>query len=214
MIGIFGGTFDPIHFGHLRTAIEIRENLNLRKILFIPCARPPHRSEPSVSPQIRLKMLKLAIYDEPSFKVDSRELMRANPSYTVDTLNSLRTEMPQQTFALILGMDSFLGLPTWYHWRTLLDLAHIVVMERPGMSVDFAAPLDRIVENQRIDNVDDLDKARNGLILFQQVSQLEISATHIRTLINEGKNPRYLLPNSVWEIIQEYNLYRDLSQNV
>ena len=132
-IGVFGGTFDPVHFGHLRTAYELLVRLELAEVRFVPCAVAPHRRQPITDSATRVRMLEAAIADVPEFVIDTRELERAGPSYTVDTLESLRTEYPDEALCLLLGMDAFLGLPGWHEWERLLDLAHIVVANRPRL---------------------------------------------------------------------------------
>src|SRR5690606_16625703 len=126
MIGIYGGTFDPVHYGHLRTALEVKEAAGMGEIRFIPCRLPPHRTEPEAGPALRLKMLELALHDaEPGFRIDTRELDRPGPSYMVETLASIRTEIGTRPLCLIAGLDAFHGFPRWHRWRELFDLAHI-----------------------------------------------------------------------------------------
>ena len=135
-IGIFGGTFDPIHYGHLRTALELKERLEFAAVHFVPVANPPHRSAPLNDGKLRLRMVEAAIRGEPGFVADDRELKRPGLSYTVDTLASFRAELgADRPLCLLLGMDAFLGLPQWHRWRELLDLAHVVVAHRPGWEV-------------------------------------------------------------------------------
>lgn len=131
-IGIFGGMFDPIHYGHLRTAFELLQSLDLEEVRFIPCGDPPHRADTFADAAFRLHMVRLATMAEPGFTVDDRELRRQGPSYSVDTLASLRGEFPGRSLCLITGMDAFLGLPGWHRWDEILDFAHIVVAHRPG----------------------------------------------------------------------------------
>src|SRR5690606_32888062 len=130
--GIFGGTFDPIHYGHLRTALELKHVLDLAVVHFVPCANPPHRATPMTDGALRMRLVQAAIADEPGFVADDRELERAGLSYTVDTLFSLRAEFKARPICLLLGMDAFVSLPQWHRWNELLDLAHIVVAHRPG----------------------------------------------------------------------------------
>ena len=132
MIGIFGGTFDPIHYGHLRPASEIRRTLNLDALYLVPAANPPHRPSPVATPAQRLTMLELALTEFPELQVDDRELQRGGISYTVDTLRSYRSQYPQAALALLVGTDAFDGIETWHQWQQLPELAHIVVMQRPG----------------------------------------------------------------------------------
>lgn len=207
MIGIFGGTFDPVHIGHLRPVLEVLEDLALDEIRLIPCHVPPHRAVPVASPMQRLAMLEMAIQGEPGLRVDDRELHRAGPSYTVDTLTSLRTELGNKPLCLLLGMDAFTGLNTWHRWRELITLAHIIVMHRPGSQPPAQGDVAALLAEHRTNNIALLRAHPAGHILLKEVTQLDISATHIRTLIKEGKSARYLVPDGVWEMIGRGGFY-------
>jgi nicotinate-nucleotide adenylyltransferase len=213
MLGIYGGTFDPVHFGHLRTALEVKESLGLTELRYLPCRSPPHRGLPGASAQQRLLMLELALQDAGvGFCIDRRELDRDGPSYMVDTLTSLREEMAGQPICLILGLDAFAALPSWHRWRELFLLAHLAVMRRPNSPEPvWAEELAEIVRARRVDAAWDLPASSFGRIIFLDVTQLAISATGIRQLIADGKNPRYLLPDSVLAMIQSQGLYRDFA---
>lgn len=206
-IGIFGGTFDPIHFGHLRPALELLERLSLAEIRFIPCRYPPHRQAPIASPEQRLAMLQLAITGEPGFMVDERELTRLGPSYMVDTLASLRAEKGSVPLCLILGTDAFRGLPKWHRWVELIELAHFLVVKRPGEPLPQEGELRHLLDERCICNPAQLEQQSAGFILPLELTQLEISATRIRTLIRAGWSARYLLPDAVWNYIQMKRLY-------
>ncbi len=208
MIGVYGGTFDPVHVGHLRTALEIKEVLQLEKILFVPCAQPPHRKAPVICPESRARMLELAVRTQPGFHVERLEIEREGYSYTVDTLASLRKQYEDKILCLILGMDAFLGLPQWNRWQSLFDLSHLVVMCRPGTRKMFPEQLERVVDQRQTLTAATLRTRRNGSIFFQQVTQLDISATEIRNSIKQGYSPRFLLPENVWAMIQELKLYQ------
>ena len=132
MIGILGGTFDPIHHGHLRLAVEMREGLGLEELRLIPALQPPHREAPIAGAEDRLAMLEAAVARANALHIDTRELVREGPSYTVDTLLSLRAELPAQPLCLIIGMDAFCYLDTWHRWQDVLELAHIGIARRPG----------------------------------------------------------------------------------
>lgn len=201
-LGVFGGTFDPVHLGHLRPALELLEGLDLAELRFVPSAVPPHRDTPGRSAERRLALLRLAIGDQPGFTVDERELARPGRSYTVDTLASLRAEAGAQPLCLILGMDAFLGLPDWHRWRELLELAHIVVAERPGWQRPRQGELAELV--QRAEAVDAAALARSpaGRVHFHAVTPLAISASGIRALLASGRSPRYLVPDPVWQALQ------------
>ena len=207
MIGIFGGTFDPIHYAHLRTALEVQQQLELTELRFIPAAIPPHRPQPLASAQQRLDMVRLAILDQPGMTVDGRELEREGPSYMVDTLASLRDELGEVPLVLILGMDALLGLPAWHQWTRLIELAHMVVMERPGAVLPEQGELAELVREHRSEEVARLAQQPAGTVLFVSVSQLDISATDIRARLAAGASPRFLLPDAVLDYIHEEALY-------
>ena len=209
MIGIFGGTFDPVHYGHLRTALEVCEALALDELRFVPCSIPPHRAQPRVSAAQRLAMLELALEDsDPRLRLDDRELRRSGPSFMVDTLDSVRVEKPGRPLCLIVGNDAFQGLPAWHRWRELFKLAHVIVMERP-FETSYADALERMLAQRLISEASELAVQDAGCIYFQDVSQLAISASHIRELVRQGRTAQYLLPDSVRRYIDLHGLYRD-----
>lgn len=208
MIGIFGGTFDPVHFGHLRPALEVQQALGLNEVRFIPAGQPPHRETPYASTPQRLSMLRTAIDDQPGFVVDERELRREGPSYMVDTLASLREEVGQTPLCLILGYDAFLGLPGWHQWNSLIELAHLVITHRPGWNHDELEDALQSLVKQCETGVERLSEQAAGGLLFVPVTQLDISATIIREQIRAGQDIRYLLPDTVYRIIREQKLYR------
>lgn len=206
-LAIFGGTFDPIHIGHLRSAIEARELLACDELRFIPCHRPPHRAEPFANSEQRLHMLELAIAGESGLVVDAREIERAGPSYTIDTLTELRAEVGADcSLYLIVGMDAFAALDGWHRWRELLDFAHIVVMQRPENALLTRGAVAELLRERRVDAVK-LKDSPCGSIAVVQLTPLPISATAIRALIREKRSPRYLLPDAVWEFIFTNRLY-------
>lgn len=207
MLGVFGGTFDPIHYGHLRPAWELAQTLSLEQIAWIPCGVPPHRGTPQAEPALRLRMLQAAVRDVPGFYVDQRELRRPGPSYMVDTLDSLRADIGQRSLCLLLGMDAFVGLAGWHQWRRLPELAHLVVAQRPGWNGPDDPDLRALLSERLTSAVDDLHRQPAGHILFAPVTQLEISATRIRALVAAGHSPRFLLPDPVRLIIEESGVY-------
>lgn len=208
MLGILGGTFDPIHFGHLRTALDVQQALMLDELRFIPLRDPPHREQPLSTPAQRLAMLQAAIADQPGFCVDERELKREGKSYTVETLRSLRAELGDTPLCLILGSDAFRGFPGWHQPREILQLTHLVVMRRPGEAEPHAASLQAFIQGRKANSPATLHETPAGRILFQTVTQLDISATGIRTLIRQGRSPRYLVPDATLQIIEREGLYR------
>ncbi|OGS94088.1 MAG: nicotinic acid mononucleotide adenylyltransferase [Gallionellales bacterium RIFCSPLOWO2_02_FULL_57_47] len=211
-VGIFGGTFDPVHYGHLRLAEEMLELANLRQIRFIPTGTPPHRNAPQVSAQHRSAMVQLAIADQPAFMLDDREVRRTTPCYTVNTLRELRADLGvAQPLCLLMGGDAFLQLHTWHEWEQLFELAHIVVGYRPGFTIDerihsATAELQQHYQ-QRLCTADDLSRRPFGGIAELAIPKLEISATDIRRRVAENRTIRYLLPNAVANYIHQHHLY-------
>lgn len=199
-IGIFGGTFDPIHYGHLRPALEILEGADLAEVRFIPCGDPPHRGRPLSPADFRLEMVRRAVEGQDGFRVDDREVRRSGPSYTTDTLDTLRREFPDRSLCLILGTDAFLGLPKWHQWTRLLELAHIIVAHRPGWRFEPDAELAPVFERCRVHEPADLRHHAAGRIFSLPVSQLEISSTTIRETVARGGSIRYLTPDPVAEL--------------
>jgi nicotinate-nucleotide adenylyltransferase len=206
-IGLFGGTFDPIHFGHLRTAFELQQTLGLTEVHFLPTGNPPHRDHPLADANLRLAMVRAAVADQANFLVDDREVRRTGVSYSVDTLTELRAENPDRSLCLLLGMDAFLGLPHWHRWRDLFDLAHVVVAHRPGWKAPTQGPLGELMVDRGTGSVQELHRAVAGRIYIQAVTQLEISSTELRQLIVAGRDPRYLVPDAVRDIIRETGCY-------
>lgn len=205
-IGIFGGTFDPIHFGHLRLAEEMAEGLGLERVLFIPAGQPPHRGAPRIAATHRLEMVRRAIAGNPRFAVDAREVTSPRPSYTVDTLTALRAELgKEQPLWLLLGADAFLELPTWHEWRRLFELANIAVAARPGaqmlQSELMPEPLKSEVLKRQVAN------GPAGSVMLRQTTPLDISATAIRDTLARHGSARYLLPDAVLDYIHEHHLY-------
>jgi nicotinate-nucleotide adenylyltransferase len=204
MIGILGGTFDPVHYGHLRPALEVREIFGLTEIRLLPSAQPPHREQPVAPAPIRARMLELAIKNQPGFVIDTRELDRVGRSYMIDTLKSFRQEFPEQPLILFVGADAFKNLTGWHCWQQLFDYAHIVVMMRPGIQLQ---ELDGYFAAKKANVISEITQAPAGKLFFQPVTQLEISATAIRKMIAEKRNPGFLLPDAVIEYIKQHKLY-------
>lgn len=203
-IGVLGGTFDPVHIGHLRLAIEAREALDLDEVRLIPCARPPHRDQPDASPEQRLAMLRLAVEGDAGLVADDRELVRPGLSYTVDTLQSLRDELgPQAEVILLVGSDAFRQLETWHCWGRIPELARLGVVVRAGFGDDdlvqsLPANLRSLFAGE--------DRAANAMLV--EVPLLEVSATRCRALLASGASARHLLPQSVLEYLNTHALYQ------
>jgi nicotinate-nucleotide adenylyltransferase len=204
VIGIFGGTFDPIHYGHLRAALEVKEFFELTEVRLIPSATPPHRHQPFASAALRQHMVTLAIQDQASFICDPRELNRQGLSYMVDTLASLRQDFPKQPLLLFIGTDAFNQLNTWYQWQRLFDFAHVIVMTRPSFTLQ---ELDDFFTNRYTEDKTELRNTHCGKLYFQAITQLDISATAIRKLIAQHQSPKYLLPDAVLDYITQQHLY-------
>ena len=202
-IGIFGGSFDPIHFGHLRPALEILDALSLDSMRFIPSGQPPHRGAPAASAAQRLAMLQAALRDEPRFQVDERELQRAAPSYTVDTLTELRREHPADALVLVVGMDAFLGFPGWHRWREIFALAHVAVAHRPGWTLQTGGEIAELLRERKAEAL----AGTAGRVLLQPVTQFEISSTQVRETLARGGDVRWLVPEPVRAYIQDSHCY-------
>jgi nicotinate-nucleotide adenylyltransferase len=209
-IGIFGGMFDPIHYGHLRTALELKRGVGLGVVYFVPCANPPHRAESMADGQLRLRMVQAAIRGEEGFVADDRELVRSGLSYMVDTLLAFRAEFPARSLCLLLGMDAFLNLPRWHRWREVLDLAHVVVAHRPGWRAPDTDTLGALLRERCTATVADLAMSPAGRIHVQAVTQLEISSTDLRASLRAGVDPKFLVPDAVRQIILETECYAEI----
>ncbi|MDP2242646.1 nicotinate-nucleotide adenylyltransferase [Pseudomonas sp.] len=207
-IGIFGGTFDPVHIGHLRSALEVADMMALDELRLIPSARPPHRGAPQVAAPDRLTMVALAVADLAPLCVDDRELKRDKPSYSIDTLESLRAELAgdDQLF-LILGWDAFCGLPSWHRWDELLQHCHILVLQRPDADSEAPETLRNLLAARSISDPLTLE-GPGGQISFIWQTPLAVSATQIRTLLASGKSVRFLVPDAVLTYIHAHGLYR------
>jgi nicotinate-nucleotide adenylyltransferase len=209
MIGILGGTFDPVHFGHLRPALDCLQALGLDEIRLVPLNVAVHRAPPVASSAQRLAMLEAAIAGQPGFVAAARDIERPGGSYTYDTLISLRAELGRERpLCLLIGADAFAGFLDWHRPADILDLAHLVVMRRPGASDALDSALQAFCRGHIRDRDEDLAETPAGRILFQEVTQIAVSATRVRELIRQGHSPRWLLPDTVISIIGAEGLYR------
>jgi nicotinate-nucleotide adenylyltransferase len=206
-IGLLGGTFDPIHFGHLRTALELYQALDLAEVRLIPCFQPVHRKLPIATPIQRLAMVQSAIMNEPALTVDDCEIRRQGPSYMIDTLINLRARKPQTPLCLIMGIDALLGFPSWHRYQDILSLAHLIIAHRPHYHVPQTGTIANLLKKHLIQNHHALHTALSGHIILHPVTPLEISATDIRKQITMGQNPRFLLPDPVYQYIKEHGVY-------
>jgi len=209
VLGLFGGTFDPVHVGHLRTAYELRVRFGFDRLHFIPAAEPPHRPKPMAPTELRLQMLEAALAGEKDTVLDRREIERPGTSWTIDTALSLRKEYPDHALCLLLGMDAFLGLPEWRDYDRLLDYVNIIVARRPGTNLPDAGRLGRLLAARRVEPSPERDWEKAGQIIVQDVTQLEVSATELRASIRAGVEPRYLVPDAVLQIIVKTRCYAD-----
>lgn len=211
-IGILGGTFNPIHYGHLRMAQELADALNLDAVHFIPAANPPHKHKPEISAEQRAAMVRLAIADNKSFVFDDRELHRSGASYTLDTLHSLRETLGRKiSITLFMGSDAFTQFDTWYRWQEIISLCHIALVQRPQLSGHehkLLKTLETFLHNHYTENSDELHQQPSGLITMRQITALDISSTAIRQKLQHGDSVRYLMPDNVIEYIQQHQLYQ------
>lgn len=212
-IGIFGGTFDPIHYGHLRIAEEIVETISLRKMRFVPAGMPRLRYAPIASPQHRAAMVHAAIQNNSRFVLDERETRRAGTSYSVESLRELRQEMGENiTLCFVMGADAFMKLAEWHSWRELFRLCHIIIAARPGHAL--ATNHDVLPQELReecaqrwVSSASSLECASSGFIFVAPTTLLDISATAIRARISAKSSVRYLLPDAVLDYIETNHLY-------
>lgn len=209
VIAVMGGTFDPVHNGHLRSALELKQMLALDEVHLVPCHQTPHRSQPGRSSQQRLAMLQRALEDEPGLCVDDRELRLDQPSYSALTLESLRQEFgPKVSLCWVLGVDAFAHFTRWHRWQDILQLANLIVLTRPGFELDTDSPEAQLWSDRQGSLTGLHQQAAGAIVPVRLPSQLEISATYIRQQLEQGCSVRYLLPDSVIDYIHANKLYR------
>lgn len=206
-IALYGGTFDPVHYGHLRTALEVHHLLRVADFRLLPAGDPPHRSSRVSPAHHRVSMLELAIEATPEFSIDRREIKRKGKSYMADTLAEIRKESGELPLLLILGQDSANTLDSWHRWKSIFDLAHLVVMNRPGDEASYSSPLKKVLEGRWVETPDELMNASAGRVLNASVSRLSISSSRIRDQIRSGESPRFLLPDAVLDYIRRHRVY-------
>ena len=218
MIGIFGGTFNPVHWGHLRTAVEIKKALSIETMFLVPCGIPPHRNEPEIDSGTRLEMLNAAVKDVEGLQIDDRELQRKGLSYTVDTLKSIRNEIGNVPIGLCVGADAFVDLDTWHEWRQLFQLADLIVAYRPGWPIDeleqrISLDLIKMLQERLVKDSEQLHKTSSGCVLTQKVTDIDISSSKIRQCIRQGKSIKEYVPPGVLQIIQSKQLYQNIERS-
>lgn len=214
LVAFMGGTYSPIHNGHLRVAVEVADLFALKELKLIPCLQPVHKTRPTILTQHRLEMLKLAVESDSRLTVDDREIVRSEPSYSIDTLKELRSELGEHvSIVMVIGMDSFLSLCSWKDWRQLICYAHIFVVSRPGWHPSFSDELNNYYEKYRASSIAELQCAPSGLIWFEALAPLDISSSMIRRLIASRRSIAYLIPDSVRNYIDEHKLYLQENTN-
>lgn len=206
-IGILGGTFDPIHLGHLRMALELYEALDLAKVHIMPCFQPVHRKLPTAPPEQRLAMVKCAVASEPALYADDREIKRQGPTYTIDTLIEMQAAMPDTPLCLLIGIDAFLGFASWHRWEEIFNYAHLIVAHRPQYHLPQTGVIVDLMKERLQHEIAYIHENVAGGILFRPITSLDISATDIRKQIAMGRNPRYLLPDGVYDYIKQHGTY-------
>jgi len=204
-IGLFGGTFDPVHYGHLRTALELAEHYALDTLFLLPNHRPQHRDAPQASTEQRIQMLAKAVHDVPRLALDTREAQRDRPTYTFDTLAAVRAENPSATLLFFMGVDAFSEFDQWHRWEDILTLANLVVIDRPNARLSSFA--DELIVRQSKRHGEVITSGVAGVIERREVTQLDISATAIRYQVAQRANIRFLLPDTVREYILDNKLY-------
>lgn len=208
-VGILGGTFDPVHNGHLHLATTFLEQLKLAEILFVPSNNPPHRPAPLASPEQRLEMLKLAVENHPHLKIDDCELERGGISYTIDTLKLIRNKIGEAPLCLIMGMENFKTLNHWHQWQSLLDYAHIVIVNRPERDENInSEEIKSFMSTFITTAIEDLRDQAAGCILKLDIPMLDISSTQIRNNIHSNLDSESLLSDKVLDFIHTQHLYK------
>lgn len=207
-IGFLGGTFDPIHFGHLRPALEIQQALDLQALYLMPNYIAPHKSKSLASAQQRIDMVQLAIQDTPTLQLTTQELLRPSRSYTIDTLKLLRQQYPETPLCFIMGMDSLIQFDSWYRYQEILSYCHLVVSHRPGWEPQFNSVVSELLRKHQISDPAQLHQFLSGHIYFQSTTQLAISSSEIRDLLATNKSINFLTPQPVCAYIKEQRCYK------
>lgn len=206
-LALFGGTFDPVHLGHIAIALEIQQAYRLGDIYFVLNSQPVHRTEPHATVAERLAMLTLALQNHPSLKIDDSEIQRRGPSYTIDTLEAMRIKFPKTPFCFILGLDAWLGFTNWHRYEEILKYSHLIIATRPQYVLPQSGQLAELLKLHQTTNPLDLQTSLSGKIIFHATSAIDISATEIRQKIARGENPQSWLAPSVYDYIVQHHLY-------
>ncbi|WP_022941318.1 nicotinate-nucleotide adenylyltransferase [Psychromonas hadalis] len=207
-IGFLGGSFDPIHHGHLLPAIEVAQKLNLKQLFLMPNHIAPHKAGSHCSAAQRCEMVSLAIQRHAQLQIDQRELNRHSASYTIETLKEIRTEHPTTPICFMMGMDSLIHFDSWFEWQDIINYCHLIICARPGWKGEFSKKIQTLLNKRQTDCVNDLHAQLSGKIFFQPTTQVDISSTQIRFNIKHHKSVENLLPSSVYHYIQQHQLYR------
>ena len=208
-IALFGGTFDPVHYGHLRCAEEVRQKLGLNKLFLLPAGTPPHRDSPAATVKQRMEMLQLARLEFPQLLIDDRETRRSGPSYMTDTLREMRSSLEGRPLLLLIGQDAANQLHTWFQWERLFELSHIIILTRPGAPTQYPPELAKQVQLHSGSDMQALLKSKAGIVLHLEVESIDISATGIKRILRSGGSPESMLPAAVLEYINKNHLYLD-----
>jgi len=212
---VFGGTFNPVHYGHLRSAVELVEHLQLDHLDLMPCAQPVHREQPGCSAEHRAAMVELAVAGEPTLGCDRRELERAGPSYSYDSLVDIRQSLGQQRgLCLVMGCDAIANIASWHRWRELLDIAHVIVIARPGWTLPQEGVVADWLQAHNCTEPAELHRQASGLVYVEKLRPLSISSTEIRSLLQLSQSVRYLLPEPVLDYIDLHGLYQQKESTV
>lgn len=206
-IAVLGGTFDPIHKGHLTIANNLLEKLPISEVCFIPCKQTVLKPYAQASAQQRLAMMAIALRNHPDFVIDCCEIDRQSPSYSVETLLYLRTQQPNVPIFFVIGMDAFINLPQWHRWQEILELSHLIIVNREGSVIPKNEPLAGLIEKHLIVKSCELLERETGAILFLHIPPVLVSSTKIRNMIASGKDPTDYISKEVWRYIKDEQLY-------
>jgi nicotinate-nucleotide adenylyltransferase len=205
---LFGGTFDPIHFGHLRTALELQEVLKVPQINLVPAGEPVHKVSTGASAAQRFEMVRLAIDSEPALVADDCELISDERCYTINTLMNKRAEVGEALpIILVMGMDSLLGIKRWFQWQQLTDYCHLLIVARPSYEPEFDSEIQSFIDQRKVEDLTELSTRPSGYLVMHQLTPMNVSATKVREIIKQGSNPRFLIPDVVWDFIKTERLY-------